>query len=75
MELLFYGKKHIMCFCEAVRISLVRHACLVTSVVFYSLQPYGLYSPPDSSVHGILQAGILQWDAVPSLRGASLPRD
>ena len=27
------------------------------------------YSPPDSSVHGILQARILQWVAMPSSRG------
>ena len=26
-------------------------------------------SPPDSSVHGILQARILEWDAMPSSRG------
>ena len=32
-------------------------------------------SPPGSSVHGILQAGILEWVAVPSPRGSSLPRD
>ena len=29
------------------------------------------YSSPDSSVHGILQAGILQWFAMPSSRGPS----
>ena len=28
-----------------------------------------------SSVHGILQAGILEWGAVPSSRGSSKPRD
>ena len=32
-------------------------------------------SPPGSSVHGILQAGILEWVARPSLRGSSQPRD
>ena len=32
-------------------------------------------SPPGSSVHGILQAGILQWVAMPSSRGSSRPRD
>ena len=31
-------------------------------------------SPPSSSVHGILQARILQWVAVPSPRGSSRPR-
>jgi len=30
---------------------------------------------PDSSVHRILQARILEWVAIPSLRGASRPRE
>ena len=30
---------------------------------------------PGSSVHGILQAGILEWGAMPSSRGRSRPRD
>ena len=33
------------------------------------------YSPPGSSVHGILQAGILEWVAISSSRGSSPPRD
>ena len=33
------------------------------------------YSPLSSSVHGILQARILSWVAVPSSRGSSQPRD
>ena len=32
-------------------------------------------SPPGSSVHGILQAGILEWVAIPFSRGSSWPRD
>ena len=32
-------------------------------------------SPPGSSVHGILQAGILEWVAVPSSGGSSQLRD
>ena len=32
-------------------------------------------SPPGSSVHGILQARILEWIAVPFSRGSSRPRD
>ena len=32
-------------------------------------------SPPCSCVHGILQARILQWVAMPSSRGSSPPRD
>ena len=33
------------------------------------------YSPPGSSVHGIFQARTLEWVAMPSSRGSSLPRD
>ena len=32
-------------------------------------------SPPGSSVHGILQARMLEWVAVPFCRGSSRPRD
>ena len=32
-------------------------------------------SPPGSSVHGNLQARILEWVAMPSSRGSSPPRD
>ena len=30
---------------------------------------------PGSSVHGILQAKILEWVAIPSSKGSSQPRD
>ena len=33
------------------------------------------YSPPGSSVHGILQARILEWIAIPFSKGSSHPRD
>ena len=33
------------------------------------------YSPPGSSVHGILQARILEWVAIPFSRVSSPPRD
>ena len=32
-------------------------------------------SPPGSSVHGVLQARLLEWVAMPSSRGSSWPRD
>ena len=31
------------------------------------------HSPPGSSVHGILQAGILEWVSMPSSRGSTHP--
>ena len=33
------------------------------------------YSPPGSSVHGILQARILEWVAIPFSKGSSWPKD
>ena len=34
-----------------------------------------VYSPPGSSLHGILQARILEWVVIPLSRGSSQPRD
>ena len=36
--------------------------------------PHGLYSPPGSSIHGTLQARILEWVAIAFSRGSSQPR-
>ena len=44
-------------------------------VVSDSLWPRGLYNLPGSSVHGILQARIVEWVAVSFSRGSSQPRD
>ena len=43
--------------------------CVSCSVMSDSMRP------PSFSVHGILQARILEWIAVPSSRGSSPPRD
>ena len=45
------------------------------SVMSDSLQPHELYSLPDSSVHRILQAWILEWVAILFSRGSSQPRN
>ena len=47
---------------------LVDHLCLILWDPMY-------YSLPGFSVHGILQARILNWVAIPFSRGSSLPRD
>ena len=44
------------------------------SVVSDSLQPMDC-RPPSSSVHGLLQARILEWIAISFSRGSSQPRD
>ena len=45
------------------------------SIMSDSLRPIMDCSPPGSSVHGILQARILEWVAMSSSRGFSQPRD
>ena len=48
--------------------------CVLSCFSCVCLWPCGR-SPPGSSVHGILQARILDWIAMPSSRGSSWPRD
>ena len=48
--------------------------CAVSSVTSDSLRPMDC-SFPGSSVHGNLQARIMEWAAMPSSRGSSCPRD
>ena len=47
---------------------------LCCSVMSNSFHPID-YSTQVSSVHGIIQARILEWVAMPSSRGSSQPRD
>ena len=60
----------------------VEKACLAFPVTVYAATAKSLQScptlynpmdcsPPDSSVHGILQAKILEWIAMPSFKGSS----
>ena len=59
---------------------------LSASIIYYGVCAKSLQSrptlcdpmggtPPDSSVHGILQAKILEWVAMPSSGGSSPPGD
>ena len=60
--------------CHQIVSTKEREKVLVTNCLPGSLQPHDC-SPPGSSVHGILQARILEWVAMPSSRGSSQPRD
>ena len=48
--------------------------CLVTQSCPILCNPMDC-SPPGSSVHGILQARILEWIVIPFSRGSSQPKD
>ena len=53
----------------------VFYMCMLLTQSCSALQPHGLYSPPGSYVHGILQARILESGVIPFSRGSSWPRD
>ena len=55
---------------------LVLHGCLVlvAQSCLTLCDPMDC-SPPGSSFHGILQARVLEWGAIPFARGSSQPRD
>ena len=55
--------------------AVVQGLCVSYSVMSDSLRSHGQDPLPGSSVHGILQARILEWVAVPSCKGSSQPRD
>ena len=69
LPLLLFGKT----LDEAFKAGSSLHAALLQScpTLFNSMD----YSLPGSSVHGILQARILEWVATSSSRGSSQPRD
>ena len=52
----------------------IMHACQVAQLSLALWDPMNC-SPPDSSVHGILQTRILEWGAMPASRVSSQPRD
>ena len=49
------------------------HACMLSLQSCLTLSDPMDCSQPGSSVHGILQARILEWVAMPSSRGSSYP--
>ena len=54
--------------------TVIQSAVLCVLAHVYSCDPIDC-SLPGSSVHGVLQARILEWVAMPSSRGSSQPRD
>ena len=60
--------------CVCVCVCIHTHVCLIVQScpALCSLMDS---SPPDSSVHWILQAGVPEWVAISYCRGSSQPRD
>ena len=57
-----------------IRFPLVCESEIVTQL-YLTLRHSMDCRPPGSSVHGILQARILEWVAIPFSKGSSQPRD
>ena len=57
---IFMNAFHALCICAQLCLPLCNHRG---------------YSPPDSSVHGIFQARVLEWLAISCSMGSSRPRD
>ena len=58
----YYQMVQIVDMCEAAQ------SCLTLCIPLHC-------SPPGSSVHGVFQARLLEWAAMPSSKGSSRPRD
>ena len=72
--LIFHGTYHIL-FIHLLWLNINSPSILlVTQLCPILCDPTG-WSPLGSSVHGILQARILEWVAIPSSRGSSQTRD
>ena len=84
---LFHGPKQLLTpennmpnkYYPSVRLAMLDKNCLhlllsLVAIESDSCDPVDC-SPPGTSIHGILQAGILQWVAMPSSRGSSRPWD
>ena len=60
--------------CVCVCVCVCVYVCVLSHVQLF-VTPWTVCSLPDSSVHGILQARILEWVATSFFRGSSRPRD
>ena len=63
---------HVLLYCSRYYVC-ISHTGVSDSLQPHGLQPTRLLCP--RSVHGILQARILEWVAIPFSRGSSQPRD
>ena len=58
-----------------ITLSALLSMCVLVAQLCLTLHNPTDCSPPGSSLHGILQARILEWVAMPSSRGSCQPRD
>ena len=58
---------------QFIRVNL--HVCVLVAQLCQTLFDPMDYSLPGPSVHGILQARVLEWVAIPFFKGSSQPKD
>ena len=61
--------------CRRALLLTISYVCVLVTQACLTLCDSMDCSPPGSSIHGILQARILEWVAIPFSRGSSPPRD
>ena len=66
------GSHHLLPFSNVVSLSSQRCVCVQSCLTLCDSLDC---SPPDSSVHGIFQARVLEWIAISFSRGSSQPRN
>ena len=66
---LWYSVSHVVCVCVCICV------CVLVAQSCPTLCDLMVYSLPGFSVHGILQARILEWDTISFSREPSWPRD
>ena len=74
----FYIVHNMLCILtdyEKATVNLICKMKVLVAQLFLTLFDPMDCSPPGSSVHGISQARILEWVAIPFSRGSSQPRD
>ena len=70
----FLSVMHFLFLTDFGVLNLFLYVCAVLSRSWLYCDPMDC-SPPGSSIHGILQARILEWVGMPSARGSFQPRD
>ena len=69
----FYINENVYC-AYVLKEDVVKMSCMHAQSLQTLCDPVDC-SPPGSSVHGILQARVLEWITMPSSKGSSQPRD
>ena len=67
--------RHQLSYCTTVLFKVLCMLCAQSLQSCPTLCDAKDYSLPGPSLHGILQARVLEWTAIPSSRGSSPPRD